>query len=136
MERTMPFGMLCPSLTILWYATYAHRPADAAERRARARWYTTKTEPSFEDMVIKLRRVIIAERFGLKPPTRPHPKKPRPSSQPGPPPKHDVQKCETRGLLLWRTSSFLPEFRVQRVGPAVMAERTTYIGWDAAIAVS
>lgn len=25
--------------------------------------YTTKTEPSFDDMVIKLRRVIIAERF-------------------------------------------------------------------------
>ena len=40
-----------------------HSPADTAERRARSRWYTTKTEPSFEDMVIKLRRVIIAERF-------------------------------------------------------------------------
>jgi hypothetical protein len=27
------------------------------------RWYTTKTEPSFEDMTVKLRRVIIAARF-------------------------------------------------------------------------
>ena len=27
------------------------------------RWYTTKTEPSYDDMAIKLRRVIIAARF-------------------------------------------------------------------------
>jgi hypothetical protein len=27
------------------------------------RWYTTKTEPSYDDMTIKLRRVIIAARF-------------------------------------------------------------------------
>jgi hypothetical protein len=30
---------------------------------AAARWYTTKTEPSYDDMAIKLRRVIIAARF-------------------------------------------------------------------------
>jgi hypothetical protein len=29
----------------------------------RARWYTTKTEPSYDDMAVKLRRVIIAARF-------------------------------------------------------------------------
>ncbi|MEU7857604.1 hypothetical protein [Nonomuraea sp. NPDC049141] len=63
MQRTVPFGMICRSLTILWYATHGHSPADTAERRARSRWYTTTTEPSFEDMAIKLRRVIIAERF-------------------------------------------------------------------------
>ena len=34
-----------------------------ASRRTRARWYTTKTEPSYDDMTIKLRRVIIAARF-------------------------------------------------------------------------
>jgi hypothetical protein len=62
-ERTVPFGMVCLSLTICWYATSGHSPNDTADRRARSRWYTTKTEPSFEDMVIKLRRVIIAERF-------------------------------------------------------------------------
>jgi hypothetical protein len=32
-------------------------------RRARARWYTTKTEPSYDDMAVKLRRVIIAASF-------------------------------------------------------------------------
>jgi hypothetical protein len=62
-QRTVPFGLICLSLTVVWYACAGHAPADAAEHRSRARWYTTKTEPSFEDMTIKLRRVIIAARF-------------------------------------------------------------------------
>jgi hypothetical protein len=62
-ERTVPFGLICLSLTVVWYAAAGHAPADVAEHRSRARWYTTKTEPSFEDMTIKLRRVIIAARF-------------------------------------------------------------------------
>jgi hypothetical protein len=33
------------------------------EHRARARWYTTKAEPSCDDMTAKLRRVIIAHKF-------------------------------------------------------------------------
>ena len=39
--------------------------ADAARasHRTRAHWYTTKTEPSYDDMTIKLRRVSIAARF-------------------------------------------------------------------------
>ena len=37
--------------------------AIVASHRARARWYTTKTEPSDDDMTIKLRRVIIAARI-------------------------------------------------------------------------
>jgi hypothetical protein len=66
-QRTVPFGLVCLSLTVLWYASYGHAPADAADHRSRARWYTTKTAPSFDDMTIKLRRVIIAARF--RPPT-------------------------------------------------------------------
>jgi len=62
-ERTVPFGLICQSLTIIWYATAGHTPDVAAERRARSPWYLTKTDPSFEDMTIKLRRVIIAARF-------------------------------------------------------------------------
>ena len=62
-ERTVPFGLFCYSITVLWYATAGHHPADAKEHRARARWYTTKAEPSFDDMIVKLRRVIIAHRF-------------------------------------------------------------------------
>jgi hypothetical protein len=62
-ERTVPFGLLCLSLVTVWYATAGHAPADVAERRSRSRWYLTKTEPSFEDMTIKLRRVIIAAKY-------------------------------------------------------------------------
>ena len=62
-HRTVPFGLICLSLVTLWYAAAGHAPADVAERREPSRWYTTKTEPSFEDMTIKLRRVIIAARF-------------------------------------------------------------------------
>jgi hypothetical protein len=62
-ERTVPFGLFCLSLVTVWYATAGHAPADVAERRSRSRWYVTKTEPSFEDMTIKLRRVIIAAKY-------------------------------------------------------------------------
>jgi hypothetical protein len=41
-QRTVPFGLICLSLTVVWYATAGHAPADAVERRSRARWYTTK----------------------------------------------------------------------------------------------
>jgi hypothetical protein len=66
-HRTVPFGLICLSLVTLWYSAAGHAPADVTDRRERSRWYTTKTEPSFEDMTIKLRRVIIAARF--RPPT-------------------------------------------------------------------
>ncbi len=62
-QRTVPFGLIAYSLTVLWYTRSGHDPEQAAQQRTRQRWYTTKTEPSFEDMVIKLRRVIIAARF-------------------------------------------------------------------------
>jgi hypothetical protein len=62
-ERTVPFGLTCLSLVTVWYASAGHTPADVAAHRSRARWYTTKTEPSFADMTGKLRRVIIAARF-------------------------------------------------------------------------
>jgi hypothetical protein len=62
-ERTVPFGLVCFSVVTLWYALHGHCVDDVAGHRARARWYTTKTEPSYDDMTIKLRRVIIAARF-------------------------------------------------------------------------
>jgi hypothetical protein len=62
-ERTVPFGLTCLSLLVVWYADAGHAPADVAAHRASARWYTTKTEPSYADMTAKLRRVIIATRF-------------------------------------------------------------------------
>jgi hypothetical protein len=69
-ERTVPFGLFCHSILILWYALHGHHHTDTQDRRNRAPWYTTKTEPSTLDMLTKLRRQIIAARFM---PTTPRP---------------------------------------------------------------
>ena len=80
-ERTVPFALLVHTLIIIWYARYGHDPADVDDRRAAQPWYRTKTEPAFEDMLIKLRRTMIAARFSAKPPwparTRANPRRPR-----------------------------------------------------------
>jgi DDE superfamily endonuclease len=62
-ERTVPFAMLAHTIIIIWYARSGHDPADIDDRRAAQPWYRTKTEPAFEDMLIKLRRTLIAARF-------------------------------------------------------------------------
>ena len=59
----MPFGLVCFSVVTVWYALYGHCVDDVAGRRAQARWYTTKAQPSYDDMTVKLRRVIIAARL-------------------------------------------------------------------------
>jgi hypothetical protein len=46
-------------------------PADIDHRRAVQPWYRTKTEPAFEDMLIKLRRTMIAARFSASRPAQP-----------------------------------------------------------------
>jgi len=66
-KRTAPFGLLCMSLTIIWYALHGHSPTDVAEHRARAPWYRTKTNPSTADMLAKLRRTIIAAQYSPGP---------------------------------------------------------------------
>jgi hypothetical protein len=62
-ERAVPFMLACQALAVCWYATAGHHPADAQARRLDAPWYTSKTEPSTQDMATKLRRVIIAAKF-------------------------------------------------------------------------
>jgi hypothetical protein len=62
-RRTVPFGLFCYSILIIWYALHGYDQDDTARRRARAPWYRTKTEPSTLDMLTKLRRQIIAARF-------------------------------------------------------------------------
>ena len=62
-ERTVPFGLLTHSLVICWYALTGHQPGDITDRRRAAPWYNLKTEPSYQDMIVKLRRVLIAARF-------------------------------------------------------------------------
>jgi hypothetical protein len=62
-EPTVPFGLTCVSLITVWYALHGHSPDDALIHRARARWDTTKTEPSYDDVTIKPRLVIITARL-------------------------------------------------------------------------
>ena len=69
--RTVPFAMLAHTIIIIWYATAGHHPADIDDRRAARPWYRTKTEPAFEDMLIKLRRTLIAARFSGTRPAQP-----------------------------------------------------------------
>jgi hypothetical protein len=72
-ERTVPFQLACQAITVCWYATAGHDPADVAAHRARAPWYTTKVQPSTADMTGKLRRVLIAARFKASRPDQPTP---------------------------------------------------------------
>jgi hypothetical protein len=62
-ERTVPFGLFCHSLLIIWYSLHGHPATDTARRRAAAPWYSSKTEPSTLDMLTTLRHQIIATRF-------------------------------------------------------------------------
>ncbi len=69
-ERTVPFGLFCHSLLIIWYTLHGHPTTDVAHRRASAPWYRSKAEPATLDMLTSLRRQIIAARF-LPPSPRP-----------------------------------------------------------------
>ena len=72
-ERTVPFQLACQAIATCWYATAGHDPADVADHRARAPWYTSKAQPSTADMAAKLRRVVIAARFKASRPDQPTP---------------------------------------------------------------
>jgi hypothetical protein len=72
-ERTIPFQLACQAIATCWYATTGHDPADIGDRRSRAPWYATKTQPSTADMAAKLRRVIIPARFRPSRPDQPTP---------------------------------------------------------------
>jgi len=83
-ERTVPFGLFCYSILILWYALHGHEHTDTTDRRANAPWYRSKSEPATLDMLTKLRRLIITARFLPTTPDQPQPKKSSKSSKPGP----------------------------------------------------
>jgi hypothetical protein len=62
-ERTVPFGLLCQTLTIAWYALCGRAEHDVRYRRHHAPWYRQKTNPSDQDMLASLRRAIIAAQY-------------------------------------------------------------------------
>jgi hypothetical protein len=62
-QRTVPFGLLCVSLVVCWYALHGQPAADLAAHRARAPWYRTKHTVSLADMLNALRRELLAAQF-------------------------------------------------------------------------
>ena len=62
-ERTVPFGLLCQSLAVAWYALNADPAADVDRRRREAPWYSQKRDPSMLDMLCALRRELIRAEF-------------------------------------------------------------------------
>lgn len=61
--RTVPFGLITQTLVVCWYTLHGHTTHVVTTRRAQAPWYTTKNHPSYHDMIVTLRRTLIAARF-------------------------------------------------------------------------
>jgi len=62
-ERTVPFGLICQSLAVAWYALNANPAADVDRRRREAPWYSQKRDPSMLDVLCALRRELIRAEF-------------------------------------------------------------------------
>ncbi len=63
MERLVPFGLVCYSLAIVWYARHGQPATDLAAHRARAPWYRTKRTVSVADMLAALRRALLHAQY-------------------------------------------------------------------------
>jgi DDE superfamily endonuclease len=70
-ERTAPFGLYTQSIVIIWYHLAGHHPSVVRDRRHRAPWYTTKRHPSYQDMIVKLRRTLIDAQYQPEVPDMP-----------------------------------------------------------------
>ncbi|MEO8969759.1 MAG: transposase [Solirubrobacteraceae bacterium] len=82
-ERTVPFGFLCQTITITWYALHGDPQADLQARRRTAPWYRQKTTVSYSDILAALRRDLIRHDFWAQaPPTTTAPKLDQPQSPP------------------------------------------------------
>ncbi|HKS49650.1 MAG TPA: hypothetical protein VJT49_31975 [Amycolatopsis sp.] len=125
MERTVPFSLFCHSILITWYALHGHDHDDAAQRRASAPWFRSKTEPSTLDMLTKLRRQITAARFMPTTPDQPQPKKSQKSGTPGHKPPHNRKSRVTmKALAECGTHAFVAaEIDAYRVGEKTLANR-------------
>ena len=62
-ERTVPFGLLCQSVAVAWYALHGDPAADVRRRRLSAPWYPTKRDPSMLDVLTSLRRELIRAEY-------------------------------------------------------------------------
>ena len=62
-QRTVPFGFLCQTVAVAWYALHADAAGDVARRRRIAPWYSQKRDPSMLDVLAALRRELIRAEF-------------------------------------------------------------------------
>lgn len=62
-ERTVPFGFLCQTITIAWYALHGDPAGDVRARRLHAPWYPHKRNPSMLDIQASLRRELIRSEY-------------------------------------------------------------------------
>ena len=62
-ERTVPFGFLCQTITITWYQLHGNSETDITERRRTSPWYRQKTTVSYSDMLAALRRELIRHEY-------------------------------------------------------------------------
>lgn len=62
-ERTIPFELVCFSLAVVWYAQAGQPTTDLARHRTLAPWYTSKRAVSLADMLVALRRTLIAAQY-------------------------------------------------------------------------
>lgn len=62
-ERTVPFGFLTQTITIVWYALHGDPQADLDARRRAAPWYRHKQTVSYADMLAALRRDLIRHEY-------------------------------------------------------------------------
>jgi hypothetical protein len=66
-SHTLPIGFLAYALVLLWYFQSGNSALDVARARREAPWYTQKTEPSFADMLVAIRRQIWKQRLSTNP---------------------------------------------------------------------
>jgi hypothetical protein len=76
-RRTVPLGFIAQAITIIWYAQHGHTTDIVARRRAANPWYRHKTQPSYLDMIIELRRALLHQ-FPTSTPNQPKRRNPKP----------------------------------------------------------
>lgn len=67
-ERTVPFGFLAQTITIVWYALNGDPQADLDQRRRTAPWYRQKATISYADILAALRHDLIRHEYWAQAP--------------------------------------------------------------------
>jgi hypothetical protein len=94
-ESTVPFGMLVQSLVVVWYAVSGYRPEDITARREAEPWHGGKSDPSSEDMIVKLRKALIVAGSSGPCPAQQDPRYRATRNWPGPqPPRNRGTRAE------------------------------------------